>query len=259
MPSIPHTPRPAAGAGRSGLAELRRFVHASLLDPAVEAPADPREHPLRRRVVCAVVLLLGAVTLRASLGVAPGDALFYPATAGLALVWLVGARLSGPVAPGHARPRHGEQPTHGVVQSFVWGALLLVLFLAGALVVSRVPVLEQPVQDLLDHARRGSLPLVALITAVNGLAEEYFFRGALFQALGRRQRVAVSAVLYTVVTAFSGIPLLALAAFMLGILTGLQRRATGGFLAPTVSHLTWSLGMLLLLPPTLDLANRVLG
>lgn len=49
------------------------------------------------------------------------------------------------------------------------------------------------------------------------------------------------------------------AAVMLGILTGLQRRATGGFVAPTVSHLTWSLGMLFLLPGTLDLTSRVLG
>lgn len=247
--------------GRAGAApsELQRFVHASLLDPAEEAPADPRENPLRRHVVAAVTLVAGAATLRWSLGVPPGDARFYLATAALALVWFVGARLSGPVAPGHARPRHGDQPTHGVVQSFLWGALLLAVFLVGALVVSRIPFLEGPVQALLDHARQGWLPLVAVLTAVNGVAEEYFFRGALFQALPHRWRVTVSAVLYTIVTAFSGIPLLALAAFMLGILTGMQRRATGGFIAPTVSHLTWSLGMLLLLPGTLDLASRVLG
>ena len=70
------------------LDELRRFVHASLLDPAVESDADTDEKPVRRMVVCAATLLVGALTLRWSLGVAPGDALFYPATAGLALVWL---------------------------------------------------------------------------------------------------------------------------------------------------------------------------
>lgn len=239
--------------------ELSRFVHASLLDPAVEAPATRHQNETRRRWVVAVTLLVGALMLRASLGLAPGDALFYPATAALALVWLVGARLSGPVAPGHARPRHGQRPTHGVVQSLIWGGLLLALFLAGALVVSRVPVLAGPVQDLLDHARRGSLPLVALLTAVNGLGEEYFFRGALFQALPRRWQIAVSTLLYAVVTAFSGVPLLVLAAVMLGVLVACQRRATGGFLAPTITHLVWSLGMLLLLPSALDLGARLLG
>lgn len=241
------------------LDELRRFVHASLLDPAVETDADTDEKPVRRMVVCAATLLVGALTLRWSLGVAPGDALFYPATAGLALVWLVGARLSGPVAPGHARPRHGQTLTHGVVQSLVWGGSLLALFLAGALLVSRIPLLAGPVQDLLDHARRGSLPLVAALTAVNGLGEEYFFRGALFQAVRRRQRVLVSTGLYAVVTAFSGIPLLVLAAALLGLVVGLQRRATGGFLAPTITHLVWSLGMLFLLPGALDLGGRLFG
>lgn len=49
------------------------------------------------------------------------------------------------------------------------------------------------------------------------------------------------------------------AAVMLGILTGLQRRATDGFVAPTMSHPTWSLGIPCLLPGTSDLASRVLG
>lgn len=245
--------------GGTARGDIVRFVRASLLDPARETAATRREDPLRRRLVCAATMVAGALTLRASLGVAPGDAMFYPATAGLALLWLVGGRLSGPVAPGHARSSHGQDAGHGVRQSLVWGGLLLVLFLAGALVVSRIPFLSGPVQQLLDHARRGSLPLVALLTAVNGLGEEYFFRGALFQALPRHQRVLVSTLFYTVVTAFSGIPLLALAAAMLGALVGLQRRATGGFLAPTITHLVWSLGMLFLLPGALHLGDVVLG
>lgn len=51
----------------------------------------------------------------------------------------------------------------------------------------------------------------------------------------------------------------ATAAVMLGILTGLQRRATGGFVAPTMSHPTWSLGIPFLLPGTPGLASMVLG
>ena len=35
---------------------------------------------------------------------------------------------------------------------------------------------------------------------------------------------------------------------MLGLIVGLQRRATGGILAPIITHLTWSVSMLYLLP-----------
>lgn len=142
-----------------------------------------------------------------------------------------------------------------MVQGLLRGGALLALFLLGAMAVAQVPVLAGPVQDLLDRARRGSFALVAVITAVNGIAEEYFFRGALFQALPRRWRVVGSTALYCLVTACAGIPLLVLAALLLGALVGLQRRATGGFLAPTVTHLAWSLGMLFLLPRVLDLVG----
>ena len=97
---------------------------------------------------------------------------------------------------------------------------------------------------------------MALLTAVNGVAEEMFFRGALFDPSSRRP-VVTTAVAYTLVTATSGIALLALAALLLGLLTGVQRRAGGGILAPVVTHLVWSLGMLTLLPSALDLAARL--
>ncbi len=50
----------------------------------------------------------------------------------------------------------------------------------------------------------------------------------------------------------AGIPLLVLAAAILGLVVGLQRRVTGGILGPTITHLTWSLGMLFLLPLVLS-------
>jgi membrane protease YdiL (CAAX protease family) len=137
------------------------------------------------------------------------------------------------------------------VQSLALGVLLLGLFLAGGLVVAHLPALRDPVQHLLDHARLGSLPVVALITAVNGIAEEMYFRGALFAAVGRRHAVVTTTVVYAVTTSGAGIPLLVLAAAALGLLTALQRRVTGGILGPVITHLTWSLGMLLLLPLTL--------
>ena len=113
-------------------------------------------------------------------------------------------------------------------------------------------MLRNPVQELLDHAEYGSLAVVAVLTAVNGVAEELYFRGALYAGVGRRHAVAVTTVVYAAVTAASGIALLVLAAAVVGVVVGLQRRVTGGILGPVVTHLTWSLGMLFLLPPVLD-------
>ena len=53
-------------------------------------------------------------------------------------------------------------------------------------------------------------------------------------------------------TAASGIPLLVLAGLLLGLVTGLQRRVTGGILGPIITHLTWSMGMLFILPKLLE-------
>lgn len=162
------------------------------------------------------------------------------------------ALASGPLHLGHAWTRQGGigRP---VVQSAALAALLIGLFLAGALVIARIPVLRGPVDALLDHARVGSLWVVALVTILNGIGEELYFRGALFAAIGRRHAVAVTTVLYTLTTATSGIPLLVFAAAVLGLVCGLQRRVTGGVLGPILVHIAWSSTMLFLLPPLLDL------
>ena len=138
------------------------------------------------------------------------------------------------------------------MQSLALGAMLLALFLAGAVLVAQVPVLRDPVQELLDHAVYGSLAVVTGITVVNGIAEELYFRGALYAGVGRRHAVAVTTIVYTLVTATSGIPLLALAAALVGLVVAFQRRVTGGILGPVITHLTWAVGMLYLLPPVLD-------
>jgi membrane protease YdiL (CAAX protease family) len=139
-----------------------------------------------------------------------------------------------------------------VVQSLALGLILLGAFLAGAILVAGVPELRDPVQRLLDHVRLGSLPLVAVITAVNGIAEELYFRGALFAALPIRRAILGTTLIYGLTVLPTMIPLLVFAGFVLGLVVGLQRRVTGGVLGPIVTHLTWSLGMLFLLPYTLD-------
>lgn len=233
------------------MTELRSFVGAALLRPVER---DHRENPLRRRrrrVVVALTLVVGAVALGLALAIRPGDPLFYPATLAVAAVWAGGAVLSGPLYFGRAHTRAGAQTGRGVLQGFLLGVGLLAVFLLGALVVARIPVLRAPVEDLLDHARYGSLLVVTLVTAINGVAEELFFRGAAYAALPRRWNLLGSTLLYGASTLFSGVPLLTFAALALGLLTGAQRRVTGGVAGAITSHLTWSLGMLYLLPPLL--------
>jgi uncharacterized protein len=46
----------------------------------------------------------------------------------------------------------------------------------------------------------------------------------------------------------SGNLMLAFAALVLGTVVGMERRASGGVLAPILTHVTWSTTMLLVLP-----------
>jgi membrane protease YdiL (CAAX protease family) len=232
--------------------EISSFFRAALVTPVARDHSESDWAFRRRRVVVVVTLVVGAGILTWALRIEPGDPTFYVATIGLAVVWALGAFLSGPLHLGRANTRDGRGSSRAVVQSLALGALLLGIFMLGAVVVARIPVLREPVQELLDHARFGSLALVAAITAVNGIAEELYFRGAMYAAVGRRHAVAVTTVVYALVTATSGIPLLVLAGALVGLVVAFQRRVTGGILGPTITHLTWSLGMLFLLPPVLD-------
>ena len=239
-------------AGIHPVREVRDFIKAALVQQVARDHTESDAAFRRRRLVALVTLVVGAVVLGFALRIRPGDPMFYLATLGLAGIWTTGALASGPLHLGRAHTRAGGREARPIVQSLALGAVLLVVFLVGAAVVAHVPALRDPVEHLLDHARLGSLALVALLTAVNAVAEELYFRGALYSAVGRRHAVAITTVVYALTTAGAGIPLLVLAAGLLGLLTALQRRVTGGILGPVITHLTWSLGMLFLLPVVLS-------
>ncbi len=247
------SPRPSSALLRP-VQEVRDFFRASLVQPLEHDHVDPAGAVVRRRVVAGVTLAVGAVALGLAISVRPGDPMFYPWALGVAAIWAVGAFGSGRLYLGRGRTRSGGT-SWSIVQSLILGGLLLAVFLAGGLVVARIPALSGPVDGLLDHARYGSLALVTITTIISGFAEELFFRGALFAALPDRWRVAGSSLLYAVATVFTGVPLLVFAALALGLLVSAQRRVTGGFLGPVITHLTWSVGMLYLLPITLDLGR----
>lgn len=198
----------------------------------------------RSRIIVLVALIIGGSLLAWTLRLPAGDPLFYVGTIALGSVWLAAWWATG-------RPFRGEPGS--VVPGLVVGVAVLVVFLLGAGVVAQIPFLAAQVDALLAHARWGALPLVAVITAFNGITEELFYRGAVYGSFLGKHPVLVSTAAYTAVTALSGLPLLAFAAAVLGFANGTLRRVTGGLIAPILCHLTWSLGMLFLLGPTLNL------
>jgi uncharacterized protein len=200
----------------------------------------------RRRIVVAVTLVMGATLLGLSFSTRQGDPLFYPLTFGLAGVWTIGSLLSGPLHLGSIVFR--DELRRPIITPILVGALLAVIFIAGAFIIRYIPPLASLAEDVLGYARFGNLLLVTVILVVNGLAEELFFRGALFAAIGVQHPVLISTILYALATVAGGNPVLVFAAAVLGAVTGLQRRASGGVLAPILTHLTWSVTMLYVLP-----------
>jgi membrane protease YdiL (CAAX protease family) len=214
----------------------------------VAVPHDEPPHVIRRRrIVVMIVLVIGAALLGYSLTRSPGDSSFYWLTLALAAVWAVGALVSGPLHLGCVRFRgRNRRP---VITGTVVGLALGGVFLVGGLIAREIPGVREFVVKVLDFANHGPLLLVVFITVINGLAEELFFRGALYTALGKAYPAVVSTIVYVVATSTTGNPMLGVAAVILGAVCALERRATGGVLAPMLTHFFWGLVMVLALPP----------
>ncbi|AGZ42870.1 CPBP family intramembrane glutamic endopeptidase [Actinoplanes friuliensis] len=228
------------------LARARRAVAPSLIDQVERDHQQTDQEFRRRRIVVVVTLIAGAVLLGISLSVRPGDDVFYLLTVLVALTWVAGALLSGPLHLGHIPFR--DRLRRPIVTPILTGLVLGAVFVVGSLVVREVPPLRELVNSVLAHARYGALVPIVAVTLLNGVAEEVFFRGALFAAIGRRHAVLISTVVYAAATMATGNPMLVFAAFLLGLVLGLQRRASGGILAPILTHITWSTTMVLVLP-----------
>jgi membrane protease YdiL (CAAX protease family) len=161
---------------------------------------------------------------------------------------MVGGILSGPLHLGWIQSRD-DSLRRPVLTPVATGVGAFGLFYAGALFSRSVPVLEHAISNVMEFAEQGTTPLVLLTTCANGIGEEVFFRGALYSALGDRSPVATCTAIYVLATAPTRNPALVLAAGVMGTLFGLQRRATGGIQASTLTHVTWSALMVRYLPP----------
>ena len=234
--------QPAAPYHTSVFSELRRAI-TNVAVPQHEPPAVVR----RRRIVVGITLVIGATVLGFSLRRTPGEPIFYWLTLALATVWTAGSFISGPLHLGGINWRGRNQ--RPVISGTVIGLLVGGIFVLGGLVAKEIPVAAHLITRVLQYVHGGSFLLIVLITVVNGIAEEIFFRGALYTALGRHYPVTISTTLYVIATLASGNAMLGFAAIILGTVCALERRASGGVLAPMLTHFVWGLIMVLALPP----------
>jgi membrane protease YdiL (CAAX protease family) len=230
-------------ATRPGFLHELRDIVGTVAVSHHEAPSVIR----RRRVVVTLVLVIGGALLGYSLARRPGDESFYWLMLALAAVWALGAFASGPLHLGCVRFRGRNQ--RPVISGTVVGLVLGGVFLVGGLVAREIPGVREFVTQVLDFANHGPMALVVFVTVINGVAEELFFRGALYTALGKAYPAVISTVIYVVAILATRNPMLAFAAVVLGAVCAYERRVTGGVLAPILTHFFWGLIMVLALPP----------
>jgi uncharacterized protein YbjT (DUF2867 family)/membrane protease YdiL (CAAX protease family) len=200
-----------------------------------------------RGVLLAAAGLGGAALLRRSLSAEPDSRGFYALTTGLATTWTATALLTaaGPVRP--AGRRVGAE----LAQPAAAGAATFGFFYAAARVARRSPFLRHAIASVLHYVDEGTTPAVLLTAALNGVAEELFFRGALWEAAetaGADPLTSTTAA-YTALTAATANPALLIGGAITSAVFGQQRARSGGVAAPAVAHVTWSMLMLTCLPP----------
>lgn len=209
---------------------------------------EPLEATRHRRKVVGTVMLLGTGTLKYSLSTRPGSNRFYASSLATAAIWTGGAAWSGPLRLGWIEMRSGKF-RRPIIVPVATATGAFALFYGAALVARRIPVLDNALVKVMEFADDEHSALVLLTTCANGLAEEIFFRGALYDAVGQKSPVVVSTAAYTATTIGTRNPALVIASVVMGGLFGLQRRASGGIQAPALTHLTWSILMVRFLPP----------
>jgi membrane protease YdiL (CAAX protease family) len=189
-----------------------------------------------------------AALLRSSFAAKAGSARFYLLTTSLAGTWAGGALGAGsvPWLGDGWRNRPGNAGRALIAVPVVTGAATFAVFYGAARVARRHRTSRRAIASVLRYADAGSTPLVVLIAAGSGVAEELFFRGALWSG---PHPLRTTTLAYAASTAATGNPALVLAGLVTSVIFGWQRDATGGILAPAVTHVTWSVLMLRYLPP----------
>jgi hypothetical protein len=217
---------------------------SELLDPAPE-PADTGSAQTRLRLKGIVAaLVVGAALLAATLRVKDGSLWFDLLGLLVAATWLIGARVSGPIRIRPTRP----SPHVAALWAAAIAGLSFLGFLAADLIGQHMSFVSSALHGVLAQADSAPRAIVLVVALVNGVAEEAFFRGALYSELSAHRPVLTSTIIYVVVTATTENVALIVAAAVMGVIFALERQATGSILASTITHLGWSTLMIFCLP-----------
>ena len=115
---------------------------------------------------------------------------------------------------------------------FVLAVAMAIVWTYGSLVdlvALHIPYVSEVLHQVLTKTDRGpALPIVGT-AVISAVGEEVFFRGALYTAIAGRHPVGWTTLAYGLVTIATGNLALVAAALGLGIVTGVQRRSTGGW------------------------------
>src|SRR6185437_319098 len=144
-------------------------------------------------------------------------------------------------------PADLKSPGAEVARPALTGASTFALFYAAAAILRHHPYSRRAIGSVLRYVDEGATPAVVLTASLNAIAEELFFRGALWESAGENP-IASTALAYSAFTAASGNPALAIGGVITGIIFGRELARSGGVAAPAIAHLTWSVLMLTCLP-----------
>ena len=200
-----------------------------------------------RRIVTAVGIG-GAGLLATSLSTKADSPQFYILTIGVAGTWAASALSAGPIPLDMTRSWDAARCRTAVI-SVLTGAGAFGIFYGAARLARHIPPLNRAIGGVLHYVDDGSTPLVLLTACAAAVAEELYFRGALWSRVQDSHPVVKTTLAYAATTAATRNPALVIAGTATSVLFGLQRRSSGGVLAPALTHLTWSLLMLWYLPP----------
>jgi membrane protease YdiL (CAAX protease family) len=207
--------------------------------------SNAREAQRSRPAILIGALVLGTVLLAATVRVQSDSAAFTILALLLAATWVIGAFASGPI---EARPGSNLRLPSAVLGAVLIGVLAFLLFVVAAAIARHLPFADDAVDSVLEAKDDGRGWLVLVVALVNAVAEELFFRGALYTALRDRRPLVTATLVYVAVTAATGNVALVVAAVVMGSILTVERAVTRGVMVPVITHMTWSTLMLLALP-----------
>lgn len=185
-------------------------------------------------------MIVGAVVTERAYDVPAGSLRFVRLTYVLAAVLVGGAVLSGGV------PKDSRDGRHAILLPVLRAVATYVCFVILGWLSHLLPPLRHGQLSLLHRVDAYRFSTIALAVCVLAVAEEVFYRGAVWE--GSRAPLLTATVAHAITTLPAGNVALTVTAVVLGFVLGHERRRTGGWWAPALTHVLWVLLVIAWLP-----------